>query len=180
MKPKLTLTIIALILSFISLHPTQTPPTVHHEKSVFVIKLASARAHPTISTKSNTPAPAPAPVAAPTPAPAQAPAISQTVATQPTPSAGCDEYLTLFEQYNWNVQDAIAICNAESSGNPNATHYDSNGSIDRGLMQINSVHDGMVSSPAQFYDPTINIATAYQIYSSSGWYAWSTAWIIGL
>ena len=107
-------------------------------------------------------------------------AVVQPITQNVTPSGGCSAYLSIFEQYSWNVQDALAICTAESSGNPNATHYNSNGSIDRGLMQINSVHDYMVASPNDFYDPATNIATAYKIYCGDGWYAWSTAWVIGL
>ncbi len=168
MKPKLSLTVIALLLSFTSLPPIKILSTVQTEKPIALVKLATVREWPTIATKSQIP------VAAPTPVEQQA------TAQVPTPSAGCNGYLTLFSQYNWNVQDAIAICNAESSGNPNATHYDANGSVDMGLMQINSVHDNMVSSPSQLYDPATNISVAYQIYSQSGWYAWSTAWVIGL
>lgn len=37
---------------------------------------------------------------------------------------------------------AAAVATAESSGNPGAQNYNTNGTIDRGLWQINSVHGG--------------------------------------
>lgn len=117
------------------------------------------------------------------PVPVSVQVASATVPVVPasTTSGGCSSYLSLFEQYNWNVNDAIAICNAESSGNPNASHYNSNGTTDFGLMEINSVHSALVNGNLQsLYNPAINIATAYTIYSQDGWQAWSTAWVIGL
>lgn len=79
------------------------------------------------------------------------------------------------EGYNWNVKVAYAICEAESGGNPNATGYNTNGSTDMGLMQVNSIHADMVSGDLQsLYDPATNVRIAYAIYQSAGWRAWST------
>jgi len=74
----------------------------------------------------------------------------------------CDSYASYFEQYSWNVNTAIAICQAESSGNPNAISPTS----DFGLMQL---HDIDILNPAE------NIAYAYyHKYLTQGWQAWTT------
>lgn len=60
-----------------------------------------------------------------------------------------------------NVAAAIAL--AESGGNSNATAHEPNGSISRGLWQINSVH-GANSS----YDVATNVRAAVALYNSKG------------
>lgn len=91
-------------------------------------------------------------------------------APEPTETAsyasGCSVYDSMFRQYAWNVQTAEAICEAESNGNPYATsppNYD--GLRDFGLMQIHG---------EKIYNPSANIARAYQKYQSQGWHAWTT------
>ena len=85
------------------------------------------------------------------------------------PNIACAAYASLFEQYDWNVHTAVAICEAESTGQPNIV---SNGEInpdglpDYGLMQL---HDIAILDPAQ------NISYAYyHKYLTQGWSAWST------
>lgn len=65
---------------------------------------------------------------------------------------------------------AAAIAMAESRGNTCATNANSNGSIDRGLFQINSVHGGLST-----IDLSANLDAAYRI-SKGGtdWSAWVT------
>lgn len=60
-----------------------------------------------------------------------------------------------------NAVIATAIALAESGGNPGATHSNDNGSIDRGLMQVNSVHSQYNSG--QLLDPAYNAKAAFQI-----------------
>ena len=81
----------------------------------------------------------------------------------------CAAYQSYFEQYDWSVDTAMAICEAESSGNPYAV---SNGDInpdgvpDYGLMQLHGV---------DIIDPAANISYAYyHKYLTQGWEAWST------
>jgi hypothetical protein len=62
-----------------------------------------------------------------------------------------------------------AIALAESSGNPNAVNNDANGTQDRGLWQINSVH-GFSNS----FDPGANAQQAVSVEQSQGLGAWST------
>lgn len=72
------------------------------------------------------------------------------------------------------IARAVAISIAEDvSGDPAATHVNSNGSIDTGLWQINSVHGIPVS---QLKDPTANAKAAFKIWSDAGrsWSPWST------
>lgn len=64
-----------------------------------------------------------------------------------------------------------AIAMAESGGNPLAHHVDSNGSIDYGLWQINTVHHYAVSD---MLNPQQNAKEAVAIFNSSGPHAWST------
>lgn len=68
---------------------------------------------------------------------------------------------------------AIAVALAESGGDPLATDHDSNGTVDRGLWQINSVHRAY--SAACDYEPACAAAAAYQI-SDDGrdWQPWVT------
>ena len=76
--------------------------------------------------------------------------ISQAILLEP--ADGNDYIYPLFEQYTTNpgFAQAVAECLAlhESSLNPFAINTaNNNGSIDRGLMQINSIHNGMAVSP---------------------------------
>lgn len=88
-------------------------------------------------------------------------------AIKPEPQvANCSSYIPAFRQYNWNVNVAVAICEAESRGNPNAIspiNYD--GLRDYGLMQL---HGEPILNPAR------NIAAAYVKYQTQGWEAWTT------
>jgi hypothetical protein len=67
--------------------------------------------------------------------------------------------------------DAAAIALAESNGNPNAINHNNNGSVDRGLWQINSVHGGLST-----VDVRKNAEAAVRIYNQSGgsWSPWAT------
>ena len=66
-------------------------------------------------------------------------------------------------------QVAYAVMMAESGGNPTATNYNTNGTTDKGLFQINTIH-GHKST----YDPELNVRYASEIrYSWGSWNAWS-------
>lgn len=88
---------------------------------------------------------------------------------RPRPSGNCEQWRPLISQYSWNVDTMVAICNAESGGNPNAanwtdSHRTCKGSF--GLFQI-ACMDGIV------FDPVKNIQIAYRKYSSSGYTPWT-------
>lgn len=94
-------------------------------------------------------------------------------APEPIKERSVDDILrdTFKDQYNV----AQAVMRAESGGNPNATHKNKNGSVDRGLMQINSIHTKKVNGNLDsLYIVEVNVNVAKQIYDGSGWGAWST------
>lgn len=66
----------------------------------------------------------------------------------------------------------IAIAMAESSGNPNANNagMNTNGSVDYGLWQINSVHRPDLD---KVYDPYYNAQQAYNVWGQQGYGAWA-------
>jgi hypothetical protein len=64
---------------------------------------------------------------------------------------------------------AAAIALAESSGNPNAEGHNRDGSTDRGLWQINSVHGSLSTT-----NVAANAKAAVQVRKESGWGAWVT------
>lgn len=68
---------------------------------------------------------------------------------------------------------AVAVALAESGGIPANQNTNTNGSVDRGLWQINSVHSQY--DYAKLYDPQYNANAAWQI-SNQGqnWHPWTT------
>lgn len=90
---------------------------------------------------------------------------------------GCVRFQPLVAKYHWDVRTALAVMQAESGCNPNADNsgLNSDGTNDKGLMQINSIHvtSGLISDTARF-DPEANVKAAYAIYRGSGWSAWSS------
>jgi hypothetical protein len=59
-------------------------------------------------------------------------------------------------------------------------HINSNGTIDVGFMQINSIHLKKGYTLTDLADCHKNIEIAYQIYKDSGWGAWTTAKQLGI
>lgn len=88
------------------------------------------------------------------------------------------ELMGLWNQAGGNQQNAAiasAIAMAESGGNSAAYDIDSNGTIDRGLWQINSVHGSQSS-----YDVMTNVRAAISISNNgTNWRPWCTAWSSG-
>lgn len=70
-----------------------------------------------------------------------------------------------------NIMAAIAL--AESGGRTDATHENADGSIDRGLWQINSSH-AMYDPSRLLSDPEYNARAAVAVYRSQGLGAWTT------
>lgn len=88
-----------------------------------------------------------------------------------------DEIVWIVKNAGWTGEDVVigaSIVKAESGGNPAAVNAANNdGSVDRGLWQINSVHDGMLPGQNRF-DPAVSTRLAREVYKGSGWQAWST------
>lgn len=69
----------------------------------------------------------------------------------------------------------LGIVAAESGGLVSASHYNPNGSVDRGLWQINSVHDDLLNG-RDIFDPFVNTLIAKQVWDAAGgsWTPWTT------
>lgn len=63
----------------------------------------------------------------------------------------------------------MAIAQAESGMNPLASHKNTNGSVDIGLFQINSIHG---KDQLELFDVDHNIEVARQVYEKQGLGAW--------
>lgn len=79
--------------------------------------------------------------------------------------------------YDWDVRVAYAICMAESGGVASKDNAGLNrdGSVDYGLMQINSIHADMVGGDLEsLRNPQVNVRIAYSL-SKGGkdWTPWS-------
>lgn len=89
-------------------------------------------------------------------------------------SGSCEKYRGIIAQYDWNTTTALAVCQAESGGNPKSAnwgdhHPTCNGSY--GLFQIGCDSTGGLSINSLF-NPATNIAHAYALYKSRGWQPW--------
>lgn len=73
-----------------------------------------------------------------------------------------------------NLAVCVAIAKAESSGQTDATNSNSNGTSDKGLWQINDVHNDKLAGQDRF-DQNVN-AKLMMMISNSGtnWQPWST------
>lgn len=78
------------------------------------------------------------------------------------------------ETFPEDYTHAIAVATCESNLNPKAYNpRNPDGSVDRGLMQINSTHDKrMQSLGLDPWDPEDNVAFARMLYDESGWHPW--------
>lgn len=75
-----------------------------------------------------------------------------------------------------DVGMAVAIAMAESGGKASAVNNaNTNGSSDYGLMQINTIHKGLLNNH-KWSDPMQNMQMAFKIFSDAGskWTPWST------
>lgn len=110
------------------------------------------------------------------------PVIEHVADTAPPNPGGCEQYRPLLAQYNWDVTIAIAVMEEESTqdgipcnSNADNTGLNLDGTNDKGLMQVNSIHvaSGLIGD-AERLNPELNIKAAYSIYLGSGWRAWSS------
>lgn len=82
---------------------------------------------------------------------------------------GTEQWRGLVSAYGWSIDEALAVMDCESRGQPNAT-----GGANYGLFQINAVHAARVGGDLQaLYDPATNIRVAYEIWSDQGWAPWA-------
>jgi len=86
-------------------------------------------------------------------------------------SAWCSKYSS------WNQSCCQCIIKHESGGNANAMNYNTNGSFDVGLWQINQVNWGSCSGGKAPCDPNTNLNCAIKVWQWGGnsFRLWSTA-----
>ena len=84
------------------------------------------------------------------------------------------QILDLAYQAGWrkagDLERALAVALAESSGNPNAVSYTG---CCHGLWQINT--NSTTKTAAQLKDPTTNAQEAYRLWSQRGWQPWNSS-----
>lgn len=75
------------------------------------------------------------------------------------------------------VDNAMAVMQGESGGNPSAHNKNTNGTTDGGLFQINSIHG---HDPKKLKDPDYNVRVAAAMFKKQGWGPWVAARKLGL
>jgi|ERR1035437_10314498 hypothetical protein len=82
----------------------------------------------------------------------------------------------IYTVFGKDAPDAFKVLSCENHAlNPNAQNYNNNGTVDIGIMQINSVHN----VPGKYlYDWRTNISVGYQIFKDSGWGAWTCSYML--
>lgn len=101
-------------------------------------------------------------------------------------TTGTEQWRSLVSQYNWPVEQALAIMKCESGGRADARGdghltYMLNGieyGASYGLMQIR--HLPGRPAPSKLVDPKFNLDYAYGMYKSSGWGPWTCARKLGI
>lgn len=81
------------------------------------------------------------------------------------------------------AKNAIRVARCESGLDPKAIAYEPNGSISRGLFQINNVHEGHLykkNETAKLFTVDFNIQVAYTLWKQQGWRPWSCAQRLGI
>lgn len=82
------------------------------------------------------------------------------------------ETLILEKWGPYEAKVAIAVARTESGLNPEALHYNTNGTYDVGVFQINSIHWEKCGGLKTLLDVQGNIDCAYNIWSEQGWNPW--------
>lgn len=91
-------------------------------------------------------------------------------------SKNMQDIATWCGKYSWNQACCKCVVSHESGGNANALNYNTNGSTDVGLWQINNVNWASCSSGKAPCDPSTNLNCAIKVYQWGGntWKLWST------
>lgn len=105
------------------------------------------------------------------------PAATQAPTQTPQPLKAAPQDCNAVKAYDWDVRIAYAICMAESGG---VAHKDNaglnkDGTVDYGLMQVNSIHADMVGGDLEsLRNPQVNMRVAYSLsHKGNDWTAWS-------
>lgn len=91
----------------------------------------------------------------------------------------CIPYLPIIEQYDWNVQTAIDVMANESGCNVDAVNLNDVHVVKKDKNNKELFYCigsfGLFQTSCEnivYYDPALNISTAYKIYKQQGWNAW--------
>jgi hypothetical protein len=102
------------------------------------------------------------------------PAVTVPASTLPDPpvvTGGVEQWRELVSAFGWNVDVALCLMWLESRGDPNAQNPSSGAS---GLMQVlPSWADNFGYTPADLFDPVVNLTISYALYVDGGWSHWS-------
>ena len=82
-------------------------------------------------------------------------------------SDGLPDWHELLAAYPWPLQESMAVLMCESGGDPLAVNGTS-----VGLFQINWPYHGY-AAPDALFDPAVNVAEAFTIWSDQGWEPWA-------
>jgi hypothetical protein len=76
-----------------------------------------------------------------------------------------------------DIDIAVAVARAESGWRATITNGNTNGSVDYGLFQINSIHAAILAG-GNWADPQDNAAMAFKVWTDAGgkWGPWVTFW----
>jgi len=101
----------------------------------------------------------------PTTVPARPPA-------PPAPPTATGPIADLICSYPWDCATALRVAECESGLNPRAV-----GSAgERGLFQVHPVHRAWLGARwDQLFDPAVNVAVAFEMWTTQGWGPWSCA-----
>lgn len=101
--------------------------------------------------------------------------MEKPVAQVATAPVGCETYRHMVAQYDWNVDTMMYAMQKESGCNPNAVgdNYVIAGvyAPSCGLLQVRTLQGRPDCESLK--DPATNIATAYEIWKSQGYRAWT-------
>jgi len=117
----------------------------------------------------------------PTLTPSPTTTVTQPISTPPAveavdPSGGEAELEELIKEYfGEHSEDAFKVLDCENKTlNPRAVNYNRNGTVDRGLFQLNSAYWGGEEN----FDPETNVKKARMIFDRAGgkWTPWTCAY----
>lgn len=84
----------------------------------------------------------------------------------------------IYDVFGKDAEDAFKVLSCENNAlKTDAQNYNSDGSVDIGIFQINSVHQ---VNKVYLYDWRTNISVGYHIFKDSGWSAWTCAKRMGV
>lgn len=103
--------------------------------------------------------------------------IREVEVVAPCETEKCQIMAYIVERFGDDADDAITVLNKceNSEFNPLAANHNNNGTIDRGVFQINSVHGG-----EELFNWKTNVDKAYEIFSNGGWRQWSCSHVINI